>query len=258
MPKPGTRPLFLSPHLDDAALSCGGLLHQQVEQGLRPLVITCFAGVPDYRALSPFASEQHRRWGQALNPVRDRRSEDVAALGRLQVDHRHWAYLDCIYRRDPQTGEPLYASEESLFGTVAEVECPLADVLAMRVRQRYSPARVQLYAPLSVGDHVDHQLVQRAAHQLSGMGYCVWYYEDYPYAENPEKLGLALRRLNSSLEPRVVSLSEQDLGAKAEAIRLYRSQVQVLFDGGLSVLSRVQTYSLSVGGGKAHNERYWE
>ena len=38
------RHIFLSPHLDDVVYSCGGTLGVQVSTGLRPLVITVFAG----------------------------------------------------------------------------------------------------------------------------------------------------------------------------------------------------------------------
>ena len=40
------RHIFLSPHLDDVVYSCGGTLGVQVSTGIRPLVITVFAGVP--------------------------------------------------------------------------------------------------------------------------------------------------------------------------------------------------------------------
>ena len=48
--------VYLSPHLDDAVLSCGGLIHRQVVAGQRPLVVTIFAGTPPVDVeLSDFA-----------------------------------------------------------------------------------------------------------------------------------------------------------------------------------------------------------
>jgi LmbE family N-acetylglucosaminyl deacetylase len=56
--------VYLSPHLDDAVLSCGGLIHRQVRAGQPPLVITLFSGQPAADAhVSAFTQSQHTRWG---------------------------------------------------------------------------------------------------------------------------------------------------------------------------------------------------
>jgi LmbE family N-acetylglucosaminyl deacetylase len=290
------RLIYLSPHLDDAVLSCGGLIHQQVQGGAQPLVITCFAGVPDYHVLSPFAADQHRRWGQPADPVAQRRAEDAAALAHLGAACEHWDYLDCIYRRDPASGEFLYASEDALWGPVAGADGELIASLTARLSQALSPAQTQLYAPLAVGQHVDHQLVLRVALLLRRRGWSVQFYEDYPYAEDPQKLAGALDSWSRPPTATVVRLSEQDLGGKTAAIRCYASQLAVLFGtmlpgnrsiapcgrpgpapwlvqgepqspvpqeivagpGGLAaVAERVRAYALAVGGGDGYGERYW-
>jgi len=256
--RPSSRTLFLSPHLDDVVLSCGGLLQQQARQGLSPLVLTCFAGVPDYRMLSSFAEGQHRRWGQPEDPVRDRRAEDAAALDSLGVAHEHWPYLDCIYRLRSGSKEFLYASEEALFGEVDPSETALAQDLARRLRRRFERAGLLVYAPLSAGAHVDHQLVRMAAQQLQESGYSITCYEDYPYSESPGELTVALNQWTDSLKPFVVPLSQEDVEAKVSAIRLYSSQVSVLFGGEQFVSLRVTSYSRLVGGGVAFGERYYQ
>lgn len=265
------RPIYLSPHLDDAVLSCGGLIHQQVQHGLRPLVITCFAGVPDYRQLSAFAAEQHRRWGQPSDAVAQRRHEDCAALACLGAEHVHVDYLDCIYRRHPMTGEFLYAHEEALWGPIPRVETALVSELAARLGQALSagtgrmhrstptPAPgVHIFAPLAVGQHVDHRLVLQAALHLRRSGFEVRFYEDYPYAENAQQLAVALQRWSSPPLATVHVLSHDDLQAKIAAICQYTSQVTVLFGAESAVAERVGAYALSVGGNGAYGERYWE
>ena len=281
-------PVYLSPHLDDAVLSCGGLLHQQRE--LQPLVITLFAGVPDYRVLSPFAAGQHRRWGEPADPTGERRAEDAAALALLGAACEHWDYLDCIYRRDPASGEFLYASEEALWGEVAGADSDLADELAARVSEtlagqdptgeqsrpeskgeiasRKRPLALSqddrteamtkvLYAPLAVGQHVDHQLVLRIALRLRRMGWRVQFYEDYPYAEDERKLTQALYRWSSPPRPTLQLLAEEDVAARIAAIRCYTSQLANLFGGEAAVAARVRAYARAVGGGECYAERYW-
>lgn len=269
MQKVTARPVYLSPHLDDAVLSCGGLIHQQ--GAMQPLVITLFAGVPDYHVLSPFAAEQHRRWGEPADPIGHRRSEDAAALASLGAAYEHWDYLDCIYRRDPASGEFLYGSEKALWGTVARTDRHLVSELTARLSQvltRHGNATetqelsnrgrggAALYAPLAVGRHVDHQLALRVALRLRRRGWPVQFYEDYPYAEDPQKLTRALRSWDSPPQATVVSLSEEDLAAKTAAISLYASQLTVLFGGASAVEARLTAYALAVGG-EGYGERYW-
>ena len=72
--------LYLSPHLDDAVYSCGGLIYQQTQAGQRVLVMTTCAGLPPSGPLSPFAEALHTRWQvSATNAVTTRRTEDHAA-----------------------------------------------------------------------------------------------------------------------------------------------------------------------------------
>jgi len=252
------RPVYLSPHLDDAVLSCGGLIHQQSGHGMQPLVITCFAGVPDYRVISPFAVGQHQRWGQTTDPAEQRRREDVTATAYLGAKCQHWSYLDCIYRRHPGSGEFLYASEAALFGEVRREEYNLIDDFAVRLSTSLLVEGAVIYAPLAVGHHVDHQLVFQAVLRLRSYGFQVQFYEDYPYAEEAEELGLALQQWASPPLPVVQTLSEEDLRGKIAAIRLYRSQLDVLFGSESSVATRVKSYALAVGGGHGYGERYWE
>ncbi len=258
MPEPSTRPIYLSPHLDDAALSCGGLIHQQAQQSMRPLVITCFAGTPDYDALSPFAAEQHCAWGQADDPIEQRRREDVGALTHLGCEYEHWAYLDCIYRRDSKSGEFLYTSEAAIFGELRSKDQGLIDQLIARLSTSFPAAGVRLYSPLAAGHHVDHQLVLRAAVQLQHRGYSVRYYEDYPYAQSSTNLADALSGWAVPPVPNVQMLDGQDLQAKIAAIRLYGSQLNVLFGDEASMVAKVTSYALTVGAAQGHGERYWQ
>lgn len=258
MCKPKMRHVYLSPHLDDAALSCGGLIHQQAQRGERPLVITCFAGVPDYHALSPFAAEQHRRWGQPVDPVEKRRCEDAAALSYLGAQYQHCDYLDCIYRSNPDSAEPLYASEEALFGPLCPEERGRIAELTTRLATCLVKKATQIYAPLAVGHHVDHRFVLQAAAQLREQGFQVQFYEDYPYAEDAQKLAGALSAWALSPTPQLVTLGEQDVQARIRAIRLYRSQLETLFASESAVAERVLAFARALGDGHCAAERYWQ
>lgn len=213
--------LYISPHLDDATLSCGGRIWQQAQAGERVSIVTIFAGAPAPDApLSPFAQEMHERW-ELADPVAARREEDAAALALLGAEGGYWPYVDCIYRR-ALDGSFLCDGEEALFGEIHPAESALIAELASRFRTLAQEPGGTIYAPLAVGHHVDHQIVRRAVAELEG----VVYYEDYPYAAKPETLETALgaERWQSEL----VSLSQEALETKIAAIACYGSQLTSL------------------------------
>jgi LmbE family N-acetylglucosaminyl deacetylase len=252
------RPVYLSPHLDDAVLSCGGLIHEQAQQGLRPLVVTVFAGSSALRELSTFAQQLHRAWGLSTEAVARRRCEDATALSLIGAQYEHWGYSDCIYRQHPQSGEFLYASEAALFGEVHQVEHDLVPALKGRLESLFAQGTTLIYAPLAVGRHVDHQLVSQAALCLRRHGFHVRFYEDFPYADDPSTLASALQQWTAQPHALLQLLDGTTVAKKISAIGLYRSQLQVLFGGEDSVDKRVRSYLLAVGGGQGFAERYWE
>ena len=258
MGKELVRPVFLSPHLDDVALSCGGFIWQQAQRGLRPIVVTVFAGVPDYHTLSPFAAELHRSWGLGRDPVAQRRCEDATAMSYLGAEYEHWDYVDCIYRRQAQTGEFLYASVPALYGELRGDEQKLVGELAARLLSALPREPTELYVPLAVGHHVDHQLVSLAGLHLRKKGLSVQFYEDFPYAESSENLADALGLWTVAPTPTVRALDERSLKAKTAAIGLYRSQLDMLFGGEEEMARRLSSYALAVGGGSSYGERYWQ
>src|SRR6187402_1498642 len=55
--------IFLSPHFDDIALSCGGMAARLAKTGAQCIGLTVFAvGAGEGEELSPFAQGQHAMW----------------------------------------------------------------------------------------------------------------------------------------------------------------------------------------------------
>jgi LmbE family N-acetylglucosaminyl deacetylase len=255
--------VYLSPHLDDVVLSCGGLIRQQVKAGQRPLVITLFAGQPPGDVeLSAFAQSLHARWGHPEGLIAARWAEDQAALAVLGADYLRLNYADCIYRGRRQAGRTgssqdpgwYYASEQALFGPVHPAEHGLPDELAATLNELVPIGDgLTLYAPLTVGNHVDHQLTYVAALILRTRGWRVCFYEDYPYASNQDALSAVLTaRGIEQGQSSLIPLSEDDLAAKVQAIACYQSQLQVLFGGVEAMAALARDHISAVGG-----ERLW-
>jgi LmbE family N-acetylglucosaminyl deacetylase len=251
--------IYLSPHLDDAALSCGGRIYQERQAGLPVLVVTLMAGDPPPEAAeTSFVSALHARWGLDAhpNPVAARRAEDEAALSVLDAHGEHWGWPDCIYRRHPTTGEFLYHSETHLLGPVQLIERGFIIGIARRLDTLPLAPGGRVYTPMAVGGHVDHRLVRQAAEAWRVPGGELVYYEDYPYVERPGALAAILGN-GSVWRDEIVPLTEAATAAKIAAVACYRSQLSTFFANTDEMAQRLRTYAASASGGAGWAERYW-
>lgn len=239
--------IYLSPHLDDAALSCGGQIAARTAAGDRVLIVTVMAGSPPEPAHSDYIASLHTRWELEGDAAAQRRAEDIAACAILDADFLHLAVPDCIYRFHPETGRPLYVSDADIFGSVHPAEMHLLEELAAQFRAL--PPAGEIVAPLTVGNHVDHCLVRAVAEQVWPARR--WYYEDYPYAQQPGKLA-AVVGTGAGWTNRVVPLSATALRARFDAIWAFRSQMSTFFDSREDMEKQVGTYFQTLGG-----ERLW-
>ncbi|MHB8596965.1 MAG: PIG-L deacetylase family protein [Ktedonobacteraceae bacterium] len=255
------RHIFLSPHFDDAVFSCGGTLGVQVSNGLRPLVITIFGGIPAADlTISPFAQQNNRQMagGQIISTpalVERRRQEDASALDFLHCDYLWLDYHDAIYRGSPA----YYTSNEQLIGGEVHssdlwIDRQLSeDLLALQQRL---PDTVW-YAPLGIGRHVDHQIVSSAADRLTQQGAKVKLYEDFPYALREQALEARMQEFGGILEPNFVEMSEM-LPLRLEASDMYASQIQVNFGGQATMHNTMKSYTHNIRPVQTvHLERFW-
>jgi LmbE family N-acetylglucosaminyl deacetylase len=222
--------IYLSPHFDDVALSCGGLVWEQACAGEQVGIWTVCAGpIPD-GPLSAFARSLHARWGAGPEAVEGRRREDQAACARLLASSLHFSVPDCIYRRAElpvaggmETDMYYYPSEASIFGPLHPGEAGLVRDLSAELKRRL-PREARLVVPLALGGHVDHRLARRAAEALNRE---IWYYADYPYVlEHMEEID-TLRR--SGWQASRFPVSDAGLEAWQGAVAEHRSQISTFW-----------------------------
>jgi len=251
--------IYFSPHLDDVVLSCGGGIYTQVRSGQRVLVVSFFADSPQEDDFNAYTLELKERWGGAADPVAVRRSEDLAALKLLKVDALHLPFLDCVYRQDTDTGEVYYPTVEHIFGDGHPAEGQLHRALLAALVERVDGlSAATLYAPLTVGHHVDHILVQRMAFALTGQGHKVRFYEDFPYAGKTEAIRAALDTLpDVCWSKETTCFDEQALAAKGEAVACYTSQISTFWADLKEMRAALRAQALLVGGDR-YGENYWQ
>ena len=243
--------LYLSPHLDDAALSCGGQIAQHTAAGRRALIVTIMAGDPPHDEPNDYIRSLHARWALESDAASRRRAEDVAACAMLGAGALHLGVPDCIYRIDPATGRPMYLSDADIFGEIHAGDGALLQIIVAELQAVAAahPA-AEVVAPLTVGHHVDHQLVRQAAEQVWGER--LIYYEDYPYAAKPDQVAAVVACSPLALAPVTVALSEAALQRKTDAIAEFRSQLSTFFVDRADLDAQVRAYAAAVGG-----ERGW-
>jgi LmbE family N-acetylglucosaminyl deacetylase len=243
--------VYLSPHLDDAALSCGGRIWQQAQAGAQVAVVTVFAGGPEPgHSLSPFAEAVHERWGHPIEAALVRREEDRQALSILGAKAVHWPYLDCIYRKTVG-GDFAYDSEQALWGEIHPEEASLVQALSVRIGTLPLLPEGTLFVPLGVGMHVDHRIVRQAT---EGSEHPWVAFEDFPYAGDERAVEAALAR-DAWGEERAY-LSADALRAKTAAIACYRSQISTFWQSTADMETALQEFAQRTGAGEPA-ERYW-
>ncbi|MEN8171960.1 MAG: PIG-L family deacetylase [Chloroflexota bacterium] len=230
--------IYLSPHLDDVALSLGGLLWEQTSAGDQVSVWTICAADPPPGPFSPFADSLHARWNTGRDAVAARREEDIQSCAHLGAAYRHFSIYDCIYRTSLHTGAYLYPSEHAIFDTLHPDDAPVIEQLALDL-SAVLPADARVVCPLSIGGHVDHQLTLAAAEKL---GLSLWYYAEYPYV------------LYSPIVPpqganaHRFSIPPPGMVAWGNAVAAHRSQIST-FWGSIPEMQRAITdYSEQIGG----------
>ena len=228
--------IYVSPHFDDAILSCGGLIWEQTGSAMPVEIWTICAGDAPPGPLSPFAEKTHADWqsGSAAETVALRRVEDRHAARRVGAVAHHFPIPDCIYRRS-NSDEYLYP--ETVFTAVHSFDQSfLSDDITRMLEFRLTPQDT-VVCPLSLGNHVDHQLTRLAVERLKRP---LLYYADTPYLFNhPRDLPVKAAGMTDTL----FSVTEGGLLAWQEGIAAYASQISGLFP--------------SVDGMRAEIAKYW-
>ena len=224
--------LCISPHLDDAAFSCGGTLAQLGAAGWEVHVATVFTGsVPN-----PQGFALRCQTDKGLPPDADymaiRREEDTLACAALGVIP-HWLALHEAPHRGYDDVHALFAgvraSDSETWRAVAATLMPLSEWLAPTL----------VLAPQALGGHVDHRHVVRAVGALcraarSGDAPPVAWYRDTPYVLRDPSVHPPTSLDDGSagtLDAHAVWLDTRALLARQAACTAYATQLRFQFGG---------------------------
>lgn len=252
--------LFLSPHYDDIALSCGGTAARVTAAGKDGVVALVFGDHPEPgQPMTAFAEQMHRDWGMSADQViAGRRAEEAEASRVLGLRDVFLPFKDAIYRG------ASYLSDDDLFGTPKAPDDDLPErIVAALTAEGFGGTSTRVYAPLASGFHVDHQLAFQAAVLLDRAGWDVCFYEDLPYSLLEGRVDDRVSQAGVPLQVTALVDVSSVWTQKIDAIMAYPSQLEVIFGQYVGVGSSraaidavMSAYSNEAGNGR-NAERFW-
>ena len=211
--------LFLSPHLDDVAFSCGATLAKRARRGRTVLATLFTASVAAPKGFA-LACQTDKGLPEDADYMAIRRTEDAMAARILGVESvRHMPFVEAPHRG--------YAAAAELFAPPHEADDvwrSLRGAIDVLLRE-LTPART--YVPQAIGGHVDHVQLVRAFVACAFAGEVHWY-RDTPYVIH-DPGARACELVPTVGEERAEHLEEPDLLRKVSACAAYATQVPFQF-----------------------------
>lgn len=242
--------LILSPHLDDAVLSCGALMEAEAHKR-QIIVATLFteaAPAPHTRAARSFMRQC--TIGDAKELYGARQSEDRAVLDAIGVQSLHLGEVDALFRRrrkPPRLGSSAwdrllpelthrYATYrfDIALGRIARGDKEVIRRLGSQVAGLMAQTQAELlFCPAGVGKHVDHLITRDVGKDHSES---LVMYSDFPY-------DLVSRADESHIKGMgyVPWTWDRGLHTKPHRIKQYATQADALFPDGVIPL-KPETY----------------
>lgn len=240
---------FISPHLDDAMLSAGGLITYLAKKTDVTLIsiFTEASPKPYTRAAKGFL--RYCGYKDAKRLFEIRKKEDINACAMAGVKAVHLGFIDGTFRK---RHKPFYFSQ-LLSKQVPELihlyplgfkVLKLAEQdkqLALDVQKRFLEVipqnkKVAIFCPLGTVKHMDHILTRNIC--VSTFDNLI-FWTDYPY--------ISLKKANETLKHKNLSQLftwESELEKKKQIIAQYKTQLSSLFPHG-SIPLIPEVYSAS-------------
>ncbi|ATB28592.1 PIG-L deacetylase family protein [Melittangium boletus] len=213
--------LFLSPHLDDVAFSCGGTLARLKTRGWTVALVTVFTRSVLHPTGFALACQTNKGVAPEVDYMALRREEDQDFAALMRVDRLVWADLP----EAPHRGYVLATifspphEEDAIGAAVVDKLVPLLNELRPDL----------VFAPQALGSHVDHVQLVRALPALGIEPSRMLWYRDTPYAvrEPHAQPDFAVPR---NVRPLAVDVTAE-LSLKVAGCNRYRTQVDFQFGG---------------------------
>lgn len=228
---------LISPHLDDAVFSAGGVMVYLRKKGVKVVVVNVFSSATKRRPTLSARRFLHQCGEKSVERLFvKRRIEDRKVLGKLGIKPVNLGYLDALWRVKkpgwakfvPELGAtyPVYRWCVST-GKVSRSDDWLKESLAKRLR-KIVPQGAVVMAPVGLGGHVDHIIVREVVRETFNE---VLYWADFPYWLETGLDNIFIK------EGKLKSLGyDGEKKRKRQLMLGYKTQVGAVFAGGIGEL----------------------
>jgi len=169
----------------------------------------------------------------------DRKKEDIQALKHSGCDYIHLDFADAAWRKSSlfhkypllrsflsyiPTLAHVYPNEKKEFsGRLSNDDYGLKRTIKKKLEMLIpKSSKTLLFAPLGVGGHADHVLLQETAQAI---GITTIYWEDFPYNISRQAVKTALNKKPFHLKFKIFD----NISRKQTLIKFYTSQIPALF-----------------------------
>jgi len=229
--------IFLSPHLDDAIFSAGGLICELVSNKIQVFVFNVFTKSSYPYTLSAKSYLKQCKYKDADLLYARRVEEDAQVFNKLGIKPKNLNYEDALFRKIPNPCVwrrylckyfpelihvyPVYRLN-IIRGNILKFDRGLEIDLEKNIRKLGLSADDYLFAPMGIGNHKDHLIVNKVARHLSrNLNVILW--ADFPYFAN---------RYDKSKFANLYDIENTDnLDKKIKLISMYKTQVSAIFPG---------------------------
>jgi LmbE family N-acetylglucosaminyl deacetylase len=223
--------LFISPHLDDVAFSCGGTFATLAHAGWQCVLLTVFTrSVPNPTGFA-LACQTDKGLGPEIDYLALRRAEDALAAQHLGAATVRWLGL-------PEAPHRGYHSPAALFADLLPADTIGSELTALLAAEIEASAPQLIFAPQGFGLHVDHRQVMQAVCAAVPPAVPTLWYRDTPYIIRQPQATPA-PELPAGLSEVALPLTEAALAAKVAASQAYASQINFQFGGAEQVRSKL-------------------
>ncbi len=234
--------LILSPHLDDAVLSCGDLIYKYVKMGYIVDVLTIFSGSVNKKYLSDAAKQFHSNCFLDHNAMHYRKIEDKKAHDFLGCNSLYLDEPECLYRGDkdgyiyPDLNNIYHLEYTREKESIKRLSDKLSDIV-----KKYDI----VYAPMGLGEHADHLMTNESI-KLVNEKFKLYFYEEvayvcYYYRDNISS------NWGKGMKYKLIEINEEEYNKKISAILLYRSQLRILWENRIQFESEMEKFSKKYG-----------
>lgn len=245
-----TRVYFISPHLDDAVLSCGELILELADKTDITVanVFTEASDGPLTLSVRAFLKQCDRDDSKKL--FEERKSEDKEAFDSIGVKVKNLEFVDAQWRKKDKLNW-----FEKIFGRLIPELIHIYPVYRWHIingkiskLDQAMMARIKLellnlvgyddnfiiFCPMAIGGNVDHLIVRECCLDIFKNNLLLW--SDFPY-NSKDKVDFEL-----SADYREEFFISNHKSQKDKLLRMYKSQYQALVKDGMGELQNEKYY----------------